>query len=368
MFAWVLEPSSSRQKKGEGLKPPREMVQKKIAYLILFVIFIANVLGISSSYAHFPSTPEEECRSIDLRTETNNTLQMPIRDQGKTGWCFANAIADALQLSYQVPEPISAADVAINYSQSDLSQLHSFLKRLFSKKAREKPFETGIAKIAAEMEIQDGYCPEAVFPSDYWTKVTSEGPAKKPTETPVEILDAITQTYGLLQSVHDGTFAQASELPFYFKFKHVNDRDFFDLLKNSTQLKFLIHLREKVCESERVPFPEGNKNFNFKLRTRKIFKAIQTALEAKEPVTVDIFAGVLEDQLNFKKKISDFHTVMVYGSQFNHQAQECQYLIRNSHGTSCEKMDPDLTCEHGYVWLPEHTLFRAMTSALIIKN
>lgn len=52
------------------------------------------------------------------------------------------------------------------------------------------------------------------------------------------------------------------------------------------------------------------------------------------------------------------HASTIVGRQRNPQTGECEYLLRNSWGSSCEGYHSSLRCEAGHVWLPSSVIKR----------
>jgi hypothetical protein len=330
--------------------------------LLCFFFIFSPLLGLRPSPAQaFLATSENACSPLDFR----NSFPLLMRDQGKTSWCYANAAADYLQYTFQIPEQISAADIAINYSQTDLSQLIQFFESIFSKKARLAPAQTGIIKYAIEAALPQGYCSETNLPSEQWTKVFHDQTSQK-----VEIITAIHDLYQLQKQVRKGSITQESDLPYSYSFPQINRAQFFSLLQTSNHRRLLINLRATACAGVRKPFPQQSVSAHFHLRTKKIFEHINASFDQQQPVTVDFSKDAFRNLDHFNP--FDWHTVLLYGRKFDSTFHECVYLMKNSHGPSCVPggvpYDPRLNCDGGYVWFPESALYRAMTSELTLQK
>ncbi|MBF0299239.1 MAG: hypothetical protein HQK51_10995 [Oligoflexia bacterium] len=55
-----------------------------------------------------------------------------------------------------------------------------------------------------------------------------------------------------------------------------------------------------------------------------------------------------------KSKLSTGHAVMIIGTRFNPQKDQCEYLVRNSWGTSCNPISKEYEClpHNGSFWIP----------------
>lgn len=322
-----------------------------------FLLLLSLLVSVNSQ-AKIPATPPEACPTLDLR----ETFPLAMRDQHHVSWCFAFAASDALQYTFQIPETISAADIAINYSRSKWSRFIHIFKRLTSRAARLEPAQTGLIKYAAQMIIPQGYCPETVFPSEEWSRVGKNGELKK-----VQVLDAAVEIFALQKNVRNGTYRSASELPFFYEFKNLDHEQFFSLLRGYKRDSLLNALRNRVCLNERKPFP-GTASVNMKFTSKKILKQINASFDERRPMTIDFFNRVFQDIDKPLDILHGYHTVLLYGRKYDTERNECRYLLKNSAGSSCESYDPRLQCEAGYVWMPESTLKRTMTSAVFFKH
>jgi hypothetical protein len=78
--------------------------------------------------------------------------------------------------TFKTSERISAADVAIGYNSTKAGRLVRWFN--INLASRNNPVikhvahETGFNKISLEKAMKEGWCPERVFPSESWTKMT----------------------------------------------------------------------------------------------------------------------------------------------------------------------------------------------------
>lgn len=326
---------------------------RPIAIVLLLTIF-------NPPFARaYLATPESGCSNVDLRED----FQLKMRNQRGISWCFAHAAADDLQYTYRLPEQISAADIAILYSGSDISKIITFFKRLFSKEARSKPPQTGFIVKAVNRAIASGYCPEWAFPSEQWTKVYASGNRQK-----VDVLNAVLEMTSLQKEIQSGKYTSPSDLPWHYAFEHVDRASFYTLLKNSHKNTLLPGLRSAACDSERKPYPLSPVKTRFRIKGRKIYRHINEQLSSRMPAAIDFFSGVLENYDGAKRKINDLHTVLIYGRKYDSNLKQCVYLIKNSYGEDCGQYDPKIKCEAGYLWFPENKLHPYLTSSLSITR
>ena len=324
-------------------------------FLIVLTITTQNLTAFASVF-HYSATPEEECNSIDFR----NSFSLKIRNQHEVAWCFAHSAADYLQYTFKLPDQISAADIAINYSKSNWSKFSNFLVRVFKKSHRNEPNEDGLIKFAVQKILPQGYCLEKLLPSETWTFIDTNTKQRKE----VEILDAVSDIFNLLNKVKKGEINNAQELPFFYSFEKIDQELFFKLLLTSKKKNVLEKIRNAACINERVPYPH-NLKIKMEFKNKNIFENMNQEFENQNPVSIDFYSKILK---NIDKQVNPFgslHTVLLYGRNFDYKTNECRYLIKNSYGENCSTYDSKLKCEAGYIWIPEHTLFKSMTSQVI---
>ena len=333
----------------------------KTTAALLFGLSLFLTQAHASKYFY---TPESQCTPIDFR----QIFPMKMRDQHDLGWCYAHAASDYLQYAYQLPVQVSAADIAINYSKSNLSRFLNFFTQIFSREMRGQPAQTGLVKKAVKMILPQGYCPESAFPSDEWTRVDPQDQHRGKQE----ILQSIMDTFALQKRIHNGVIKNVDQLPYYYEFKNIDRDRYFSLLKNSSKKRLLENMRIAACRNERAPFPNQQVGLNFQFRTRYAFQSINASFDRGMPVVIDFFSDVLKRYDHPKRNLGSLHTVLLYARKFDPVAQECTYMIKNSYGDDCSKAgtdgrpyDPKIVCEGGNIWLPESKMFRAMTSRLI---
>ncbi|MBU6153033.1 MAG: hypothetical protein KGP28_01915 [Bdellovibrionales bacterium] len=314
--------------------------------VFFFVFFASNAQAIENPRA---------CSYVDLRPRV--ALQM--RNQGDISWCYAHVAADLLQFQSLVQEQISAADIAVQYNRGLWPRFYRWINGTLVP-------ETGFLSRALRQAGSSGYCPEADFPSDFWTRVelTSQNAPKLENRT---LNFAIAEILDLQRRVKAGIFKSGSELPYFYQFPGVGPGEFFSILKAMPRHEVLEGLRQKACEGRRRPYPVGIGSITMHFRGPGMFERFHGELEEGRPLSIDYFYGVLENSSNIEKKIADLHTSMVLGQRFDSGSGECQYLVKNSYGDSCGSYDPKWECQGGYLWIGEAALRKAMVSYVFLS-
>jgi hypothetical protein len=296
-----------------------------------------------------------ECPSIDLRT----VFSLKMRDQGNVSWCYAHAAADYLQFYNRIPEPISAADIAIRYNQG----LWARFKSLFS---RSPVPETGFVRSALLNTQSEGYCPEVLFPSDFWKKVHRNGPV--PRVERKRLKDAVRDIYRLHEWVRAGIFKSVNELPFIYEFPTVGHNEFFEALTEPRRRNVLNALRVSACSGNRKALSKSIDRITMRFRAGPGFSRIHQALARGIPVSADFFKGLLYHPDDVDVAISELHTALVVAQRYSEQGKQCEYLIKDSYGSGCKRYSRRWQCENGNIWVGERAFRKALVSTVVIEE
>ncbi len=307
-------------------------------------------------FAH-TSTPKDQCSPIDLRNEVLGH----VRDQGSISWCYAFAGADMLNYSFNEHEKISAADVAIGYNQTSIGLFMRWLDINLLHKSdpsiKKEAHQTGFNKKSLMNVMKVGWCPESVFPSEKWTKVTrtAEGWQEEQVLLEPAMLD--------IEKLHQSRKSLTEDnIPYYFKFKNVGVKEFIQMVKSTFINSFYFELRKTVCKDDRRPF-DHKKDVEMVVKNPWIFNKLGSQLEHGNVVGLDYDARVLDNTSNHSVAVNQLHTSVIVGRRWNSGRNTCEYLIRNSHGDQCQgEYDPTIECDFGNIWLSEGQIFKNMTS------
>lgn len=303
---------------------------------------------ISLSLSCLAQNEESSCKNIDLR----NSVLGEVRNQGDVSWCYAFASADMLEFNYRPNVKISAADLALTYNQTSVGQIMSRVLKIGI------PHETGFTKITLQEAFKTGVCPESVFPSEKWVKVS----ANKEEEIPLK------KAFEEIKNLHSKRdYLNIKNLPFYFKFKNVDKEKFLDVLKTSSLESFYFNLAKSACHQERLPL-ESRHQPRMIIKNPSIFKTIDEILNLGQLVAIDYDYRVLENKDHDKISIDELHTTNIVARRWNSNSNTCEYLIRDSYGASCSDYDPIYECEQGNVWVDQKRIYKNMTSAVFLDS
>jgi hypothetical protein len=296
----------------------------------------------------YSPTQESACTSLDLRDETLGE----VRNQGQISWCFAFTASDMLSHTFH-HERISAADVALNYNESLVGRIMSTVS------PNGSPHETGLTKVALIKAMKDGWCPESVFPSEKWIRVSNG----KEEEVPMP--EAMKEIAGLHKIRKDLT---EKNLPFWFKFKNVHPKNFISFLQTKNLRNFYQSLRLTACENDRHEFDSRWKT-KMVLRNASVFPRINEQLNLGRMVGLDYDSRILASATHRGVKLSELHTSSIVGRRWNEEKRTCEYLIRNSYGSSCSsRYDRSYDCQNGQLWLNESQIYGSMTSVVYMLS
>ena len=307
---------------------------------------------------------EKECTYVDLRNETLGRS----RDQGKSSWCYAFTAADMLNHAQHITKRISASDVALNYDESAIGRVMRWLdlkiiNPKISSESVKLPHQTGFNKVALNKALKDGYCPESIFPSEQWIKVSPS--ASGAIEEVVPMISAMKDIYALHENRKNITSAEA--LPYYFKFKNIDANEFLKILQTKQISTFYQELRNTSCKDDRQAF-SIDLEAKMVIKNSGIFKQIKNQMNQGHLVAIDYDARILKDHTHKGIKISEFHTSNLVARRWNANENRCEFLIRNSHGTNCNIYDPIYDCELGQVWLSEEQIYGSMSSIVYLDK
>lgn len=298
----------------------------------------------------------QNCTDIDLR---NNVLGN-VRDQGEIAWCYAYTASDLITHKLNVA-PFSAADTAITYNVEELPRLQKYFTNLYSKILNKEDIfhehETGFMFIALRAAMKRGLCLEKDFPSEEVIRVDAQG------EKWVKFAEAAIEINKLRMSIKSALRRKKPiEENVWFKFPQMTKQDFYHILKTKNRHQVFYELSKNICQGQRKVIP--NFELGYHVRNKNIFSKIDQQLEKKNLVGISYFMSILK---NHDGKLKEFHSSALVGRRFNTRTNQCEYLIRNSHGPDCTGYDSRLDCEEGNIWMPKKSLQRAILDAIYLK-
>ncbi len=311
----------------------------------------------------YNKTTPQECSPLTLTHKLNSET----RNQREVAWCYAFTTADMLGAHHELSEPVSAADVALRYNKTFPAKLIQFFRKLTGSYEdpieRYLPHQTGFTKIAIARMYSTGWCPESVFPSEFWTKNLRSKTGWIPTQVPLK--NAFKDLLDLSNLKKD---LSLDNLPFYYSFKNIETPEkFLELLKRYKYDEFIQQLRLTACKDDRREFPVSYQS-KMVLKNGKVFTRLNKNLSEGRIIGLDYDSRILQQFNNYGLNLDYLHTSILIGRQWNDQRNECEYLVRDSYGTACEDYEPGARCNNGYVWLPESVIYKNMTSFVYLQT
>jgi hypothetical protein len=270
------------------------------------------------------------------------------RDQGEIGWCYAFSTADLL--SYQLGKSISAADIAITYND----KLKNNLLKVLGRKESEFEFSrTDSVKVVVEkLKLAGGACLESKF--------KSEDNSNSDLISRLEEIDKIKR-----KKISPSDSSCVSDVR--KAFPEIDAKDLVSIAENSTKADFIRKLRSHQCEPrlslKDVEVVMTRSSFG-KADKTAIFKQLDEHLNSGKVMSILYNLNLLNNK--DARKING-HVSTVVGRRYNPQQGECEYLIRNTWGRSCEYYDRSYDCEEGNIWVPKSTLAKGVASAFHLK-
>ena len=357
------------------------MFFKKIIFLFLFILLntFSNVLLaeeqsnetkeqeellLDAVYSinekeNFSPTQENDCSHLDLRTL--GRLAEP-RNQGSIAWCYAHAASDLLQFHYQT-DKISASDLAIQYNKTFvptvMKKVTNFFSWLKKSNKRNLEHETGFVKIALKKIMKVGYCTYENFPDDVVERYY-------PRTSKTKLIDFGFAMKDLQRNLVPAARSNDSRnLPYIYRFPEISDQEFVNVLKNEKPRKIYKKLVDLSCE-KRFSLPKTNIG-QFVVLGNGV-KKIDHQLSKNNPVVIDYFSNVLSSSDLAKAKKGSLHTSLLMGRRWTSKNSKCEFLLRNSYGSSCDRYSSSYTCEKGYVWIPQENLYHASLLATYLHK
>ena len=284
---------------------------------------------------------QRTCTPVDLREHLP-----PVRDQDSIGWCYAFTAADLL--SFKLKKNISAVDIALNYNKEynkeeyNNTLSHKILELL--EIVDEETFEGGqIDKSIKYLNANSGACLESNMRSD--------------DNTYGELYSNILT---LKNSLDENPNACENEVKSIFPNQDMNS--LLKIAAETNKNSLLEELRHQNClpripvEKFKIKSESDVEKFETAKKITPYLDTIDKQLSENNIIGIGYHAQILfqkNDHPDDSIKPTP-HGSSVVGRRFNEKNGECEYLIRNAQGRSCDYYDFD--CEEGNIWLPRSKL------------
>lgn len=274
------------------------------------------------------------------------------RDQDSVGWCYAYTASDLL--SHALGKKVSAVQMAGLFNDKLLGRIMS------------SGGEGGYVVSTLEAAQKNGVCLESELPSeDYDYSKMASG---------LSTLFQHTRKLGAhySQRVSKTTYGKDAETNWEPKFTKEQVKaslclDFQPILEAYQYLfpKLSIdHISELLLKSGTHAFTEMTKSctaqkdealssltIKREWRNSRLYPAIDEQLDKGNILGISYHAGMLEN--SEKGGFIVNHASSIVGRRFNEETMSCEYLLRNSWGTTCSGYSEDYECKKGHVWIGE---------------
>ena len=346
-------------------------------------------------------TSDENCKAIDNRSPL---LGKP-RNQGSVGWCFAYSAADALTV--KTKEKISAADIALANYQAVIKQnggANDF-NNMPDNKIYKSDYSTGFELFAIKATNSlGGLCREIDIPSDdhkeaylsmaFNSDINSIYRANNLSEAnrisnSLNIKNLLNNIESYKRKNGSSFSMGASETPGETALNRKKREEAVleekcEILREtktafpSLDLEIILGiligaqnsndtidwLQYYSCKNKRIPLPQNFTIYDIEAENNAKHAILKNLDEQLDRGGIAIASYKLEllplkNDSNTNEKKKNFgtpnHSSTIVGRRFKNG--DCQYLIRNSWGTSCDYyQDANTNCDNGNVWVSEDAL------------
>ncbi len=145
-----------------------------------------------------------------------------------------------------------------------------------------------------------------------------------------------------------------------------------------TKQGFLDQLIKKSCTQFKMPKFESKTKYEteYFVFEQNLIKEVDSSLEEKNIVGIGYNYAKIT---NMKGEAN--HASIIVGRKLNPKTNQCEYLVRNSHGKNCSARNPGSRCdtscvsdfskdckrENGYFWVTKNLLKDMMYSVTVVK-
>lgn len=292
----------------------------------------------------FQATAENKksCIPADLRSELP-----PVKNQDGVGWCYAFAAADLL--SFKTKKDISATDIAFATNNNFYANV---LKNIGINEADlGGSFTAHSIKNLSEM---GGACLEKDVRSD-------DNKFNK-------LIDNIRTITEYVNGAKESCVNELKSI-----FPNEDYSEFTKLAKDTKRSLIFEKLRSRNCSSrvdisalkirKEMDYLREN-GVGLKKPAKDLFSLIDKQLSNKNIVAISYFPTVYN---RLTTRMDGGHSGTVVGRRYNDESGECEYLVRNTWGRSCDHYYTGFKCEEGNIWLPKSRLNLALKGVTYLE-
>lgn len=305
---------------------------------------------------------ESQKDKVDERRKTcGNTINIkaPLdldkpKHQDSIGWCYAFTASELI--AHATGKDVSAAYGAILFN-------NKILPRMFKWK------EGGYIASAANEIIENGVCLEKDLQSNDYRFSMLDTDANKVYDSIIQLNREFTSTkpvFGSDKKAEHNKERKYSKWDVQVSlctenvallpgigtmFPHLNLDQLIEALM-STKPNILKQLA-KTCPIQDVP---ELKNLTMETdgNIKTLYKTMDDQLDKGNIVGIEYVAQVLTEGYKKGDKLIANHASSIVGRRFNEATKSCEYLLRNSWGTSCKTYSEEYECKDGSAWVNEN--------------
>lgn len=320
------------------------MLAKKFFILLTLTSTLA---GIASANA----PQEDSCTPVDLRNRY--PFFKTASDQGsRTENCYAFAAADLV--STRLNREVSALDISNTFEESSAGKLFSVLS-----------IQGGLPHWAIEAARKKGFCSAERVRSSGGVLLSKSETSLSNLKKTLADLKALGAQLTALQPEDRAKFLQCRQLPVegleYF-FPKMKIEDVISVLSSTPSEKILSQMISFNCDQNRIEADfKMVSDWGFGSRFSHLAElTTNNQLSSGNGIALG-FRGYLLRNIYVPE---GEHAALIIGRRWDLTHHQCEYLIRNSWGTDCNKKrlyDPFFLkngrCENGNIWIPGDLLF-----------
>lgn len=281
----------------------------------------------------------KSCTAIDLRDKTG-----PVRNQGTDGWCYAFTVAN--MVSWKTGKQISAAGVAFGYTDNGYHDLYRMLGM-----TQDQITNQGFTTAAFRASKPGGFCLESELPSEGFNGIA--------TNVPLAFLDKLGKK-AVGGKISEEDFIKVAKT----MFPNLSKEQFSEILKKSSKSTYFNKLVRKSCE-HRVSAEGMEMSFFSNFDAEKFGKQIEKHLEQGTPVEIGYNADFFTHP--YSPSGNAYHSSLLVGRRMNVKTGQCEYLLKNTYGTSWKPESSEFDSADGYAWVPKSRMIEATRNASYVK-
>lgn len=328
-----------------------------------------------------------EDKKIECSTKINITPAIEkMRDQGSVGWCYAYTAADLL--SYKLNKRVSAVYLAVisnefepflwmnkKLNSSYLSQTGGFTKNILNHIFKNPDVGICLEKDAPSDDYDDLALEYLItLVEKFYNQFIELRASSFPLARDNDPLDysrrinqlSISQFY---QSYIFEDFRNRMKAYFYNgpsainkAFPNVDADEFIKTMIRSRDVNsFYPNLVKKTCEGRKGVLKKNKLRVNnltgSKVTNKKLLEIINNRLDNDNILELSYYGSILFEPYS---ELFGPHSSIVVGKRFDRVTSQCEYLIQNSWGEDCQKIDDTHECKNGRVWIKEEFLEKSL--------